>query len=190
MRISDAQSDPSVGFDGTLIGDYIQVDAMAGQAWVAWVDTRTGDQNIYGVHRHRRARRRPDSRARRYAGHAARPPRPRRRHATPGPPPRPRRRQPASSPTPPLPGSGERADRPVAEGSAGAALDLGAQRLRRRQRSLPAGPGGSRLVQYFDKSRMEINNPGGDPTEPWYVTNGLLVVEMIAGRSADRRQPV
>src|SRR5438093_4307514 len=35
-------------------------------------------------------------------------------------------------------------------------------------------PGGARLVQYFDKSRMEINNPGGDPNSPFYVTNGLL----------------
>lgn len=43
-------------------------------------------------------------------------------------------------------------------------------------------PGNQRLVQYFDKSRMEINNPNGDPDELWYVTNGLLVVEMIEGK--------
>src|SRR5215470_8177411 len=43
-------------------------------------------------------------------------------------------------------------------------------------------PGENRLVQYFDKSRMEINNPNGDPNSPFYVTNGLLVVEMISGR--------
>jgi hypothetical protein len=42
-------------------------------------------------------------------------------------------------------------------------------------------PGGSRLVQYFDKSRMEINNPNA-PRNQWYVTNGLLVVEMLTGR--------
>jgi hypothetical protein len=42
-------------------------------------------------------------------------------------------------------------------------------------------PGGQRLVQYFDKSRMEITNPGGDPNSEWYVTNGLLVVEMMSG---------
>jgi glucose/arabinose dehydrogenase len=41
--------------------------------------------------------------------------------------------------------------------------------------------GGQRIVQYFDKSRMEINNPGGDPTSIWYVTNGLLVKEMVTG---------
>ncbi len=38
-------------------------------------------------------------------------------------------------------------------------------------------PDGARLVQYFDKSRMEINDPG----QP-RVSNGLLVVEMISGR--------
>lgn len=42
--------------------------------------------------------------------------------------------------------------------------------------------GGGRLVQYFDKSRMEINNPGGDRSSQWFVTNGLLVQEMIDGR--------
>ncbi len=43
-------------------------------------------------------------------------------------------------------------------------------------------PNNERLVQYFDKSRMEINNPNGDPDELWYVTNGLLVSEMIEGK--------
>ncbi len=43
-------------------------------------------------------------------------------------------------------------------------------------------PGGTRLVQYFDKSRMEINDPAGDTNDIWYVTNGLLALEMITGR--------
>ena len=47
-------------------------------------------------------------------------------------------------------------------------------------------PGHIRLVQYFDKSRMEPNVLTGQPTpEPnskWAVTNGLLVVELIAGQ--------
>jgi hypothetical protein len=42
-------------------------------------------------------------------------------------------------------------------------------------------PGGEREVQYYDKSRMEITNPSGDPGSIWYVTNGLLVVEMTSG---------
>ena len=44
------------------------------------------------------------------------------------------------------------------------------------------GAGGQRLVQYFDKSRMEINNPDADPSSPFFVTNGLLTVELISGR--------
>jgi hypothetical protein len=44
------------------------------------------------------------------------------------------------------------------------------------------GVGGKRLVQYFDKSRMEINNPGGDQNNPFFVTNGLLTVELISGK--------
>jgi len=43
-------------------------------------------------------------------------------------------------------------------------------------------PNGSRIVQYFDKSRMEITNPAGDDASGWFVTNGLLVVEMVSGR--------
>src|SRR5205823_15109357 len=57
------------------------------------------------------------------------------------------------------------------------------------------GKGGQRVVQYFDKSRMEINNPDADPNGAFYVTNGLLVVELISGRvqvgdrSYQTRQP-
>lgn len=41
---------------------------------------------------------------------------------------------------------------------------------------------GERLVAYFDKARMEITNPYGDASDPWYVTNGLLATELISGR--------
>ncbi len=44
------------------------------------------------------------------------------------------------------------------------------------------GQGGQHLVSYFDKSRMEINDPDGDRNSEWFVTNGLLVVDMISGR--------
>ena len=50
------------------------------------------------------------------------------------------------------------------------------------QEPFKEGPGGQHLVQYFDKARMEINNPSANPNDPFYVTNGLLVVEMISGR--------
>ena len=42
-------------------------------------------------------------------------------------------------------------------------------------------PGGRRVVQYFDKSRMEDNSWRASDS-PWDVTNGLLVVELITGR--------
>lgn len=44
------------------------------------------------------------------------------------------------------------------------------------------GPEGKRTVQYFDKSRMEINDPTADPNSEWYVTNGLLPIELMTGR--------
>ncbi len=41
---------------------------------------------------------------------------------------------------------------------------------------------GTRPVQYFDKARMEINNPSGDRSSQWFVTTGLLVAEMVSGK--------
>ena len=41
---------------------------------------------------------------------------------------------------------------------------------------------GLRLVAYFDKSRMEVTDPYGDRSSEWFVTNGLLVNELISGR--------
>ncbi|CAN5794877.1 hypothetical protein BH23CHL2_BH23CHL2_15310 [soil metagenome] len=42
-------------------------------------------------------------------------------------------------------------------------------------------PGGFRQVQYFDKSRMELNDPDTDEDSTWNVTNGLLVWELMSG---------
>jgi hypothetical protein len=42
--------------------------------------------------------------------------------------------------------------------------------------------GGYRVVQYFDKSRMEISRPDGDRSSKWFVTNGLLTQELVSGR--------
>jgi hypothetical protein len=43
-------------------------------------------------------------------------------------------------------------------------------------------PNHTRKVQYYDKSRMEITDPNADPNTIWYVTNGLLVNELVSGR--------
>lgn len=73
-------------------------------------------------------------------------------------------------------------DAAVASGAAGRSWIWGAQPGERRYERYSGAPGGARLVQYFDKARMEINDPAGDRAGPWFVTNGLLVVEMISGR--------
>lgn len=41
---------------------------------------------------------------------------------------------------------------------------------------------GLRTVQYFDKARMEIIDETADPESIWFVTNGLLVVELMTGQ--------
>ena len=49
------------------------------------------------------------------------------------------------------------------------------------QEEYQEGKDGLHLVQYFDKSRMEINDPDADPDDPFYVTQGLLARDMIGG---------
>ncbi len=48
-------------------------------------------------------------------------------------------------------------------------------------------PNGLRQVQYFDKSRMEINDPSNTSVKG--VTNGLLVVEMVSGHLKGGNDP-
>src|SRR4029079_6210893 len=42
--------------------------------------------------------------------------------------------------------------------------------------------GGTREVLYFDKSRTERHDTNADPNATWYVTNGLLPIELISGK--------
>jgi Tol biopolymer transport system component len=44
------------------------------------------------------------------------------------------------------------------------------------------GQNGLRTVQYFDKARMELNNPADRSGASLGVTNGLLVKELVSGR--------
>ena len=76
----------------------------------------------------------------------------------------------------------ERTDKPVAQGKAPRSWLWGNEPFASLQEKYAQGVGGTHLVQYFDKSRMEINDPSGDPNSPWYVTNGLLTVEMMTGK--------
>jgi hypothetical protein len=75
-----------------------------------------------------------------------------------------------------------RADGPVAAGKTSRTWLWGPQPLTLAREPYAQAPGGTRLVEYYDKSRMEVNNPAGNPADPYYVTNGLLVAEMIGGQ--------
>ena len=76
----------------------------------------------------------------------------------------------------------ERADVPVITGRASRPWLWGPISFAAALEPYAQGPQGLREVQYFDKARMEINHPEGDRNSAFYVTNGLLVVEMLSGR--------
>ncbi len=76
----------------------------------------------------------------------------------------------------------ERTDAPVLQGQAHRTWYWGPQPGQTLNEPYSGAKNGMRLVQYFDKARMEINNPGGDKNSDWYVTTGLLVVEMVSGK--------
>ncbi|HMM42563.1 MAG TPA: CHRD domain-containing protein [Thermomicrobiales bacterium] len=76
-----------------------------------------------------------------------------------------------------------RTDKPVADIGEGRTWMWGpAANTSAMQEDYAESPGGKRTVQYYDKARMEINNPSGDKSSLWYVTNGLLVREMTSGQ--------
>ena len=77
----------------------------------------------------------------------------------------------------------QRTDKPVADGQATRTWMWGPEAFTDAMPEPYAeSPNGERQVQYFDKSRMEITNPGGDANSIWYVTNGLLVRELVTGQ--------
>ncbi|HMA33630.1 MAG TPA: hypothetical protein VKY74_04040 [Chloroflexia bacterium] len=76
----------------------------------------------------------------------------------------------------------ERTDQPVAAGQANRSWYWGPTPGFSIMEPDKDAPGGARLVQYFDKARMEINDPTKDKNDPFYVTNGLLATELMTGR--------
>ena len=74
-----------------------------------------------------------------------------------------------------------RTDLPVAQGQVRRGYVWGPSATITRNEPWAESPGGQRLVQYWDKARMEITNPGANPADPFYVTNGRLVYEMVSG---------
>lgn len=77
----------------------------------------------------------------------------------------------------------QRTDRPIAEQRAARSWIWGPRGLMARTEGYIQSASGLRQVQYFDKGRMEVNNPRGDRNSRWFVTTGLLVVELITGRT-------
>ncbi|MBK9940189.1 MAG: PPC domain-containing protein [Kouleothrix sp.] len=77
----------------------------------------------------------------------------------------------------------QRTDRPIAEQRVARSWLWGPHGLMARTEGYIQSASGLRQVQYFDKARMEVNNPRGDRNSRWFVTTGLLVVELISGRT-------
>jgi len=77
-----------------------------------------------------------------------------------------------------------RTDQPVDSGAFGRTWLWGPENFAVYREKYNEGPGGTRLVYYFDKSRMEITRPTADVNAQWFVTNGLLVREMMRGKIA------
>jgi len=76
----------------------------------------------------------------------------------------------------------QQADGPVASGQAVRSWLWGPGPGLSLNEPFAGAPGGQRLVQYFDKARMELNSAITDTTSIWRVTTGLLVAEMVQGQ--------
>src|SRR5687767_3607111 len=76
----------------------------------------------------------------------------------------------------------ERTDAPVLSGRVARSWYWGPGPGQQHQEPYSGSATGTRLVQYFDKARMEVNNPQGDRSSEWFVTTGLLVVDMVSGK--------
>jgi LPXTG-site transpeptidase (sortase) family protein len=75
----------------------------------------------------------------------------------------------------------ERTDWPVALGAVSRSWYWGPAPFAVTSEPYTESPNQLRRVQYWDKSRMEITRPNGNINDKWYVTNGLLVREMVTG---------
>ncbi|MEA2575492.1 MAG: hypothetical protein QOH93_2790 [Chloroflexia bacterium] len=75
-----------------------------------------------------------------------------------------------------------KSDGPVAIQAAGRSWLWGPVPFAVANEAYAESPTGKRLVEYLDKGRMEVNDPGADRVSNWFVTSGLLVTEMVSGR--------
>lgn len=76
----------------------------------------------------------------------------------------------------------QRTDQLVAQNRVNRSWLWGPRGLMARSEGYVQAEGGLRQVQYFDKGRMEVSNPAGDRSSPWFVTSGLLATELVTGR--------
>jgi len=76
----------------------------------------------------------------------------------------------------------DREDRPVAAGAAQRTWMWDPHPFAVFEEPYADATGGHRAVEYWDKARMEVNQPRADRSNRWYVTNGLLVRELITGQ--------
>lgn len=77
----------------------------------------------------------------------------------------------------------ERSDAPIANGAVSRTWLWGPEPKTTLWEHYQEGQlGHTRLVQYFDKSRMEITYPYRPRGSGWFVTNGLLTKELVAGQ--------
>ncbi len=88
-----------------------------------------------------------------------------------------------------------RSDLPIANGQANRTWLWGPQPILDTTEPWAESPGGNRQVEYYDKGRMEINDPTAPRPSPAYVTSGLLVKELVTGQlqtgatAVDNRAP-
>jgi hypothetical protein len=75
----------------------------------------------------------------------------------------------------------QRSDKPVLEGATKRSWIWGPGAQSSAYEEYAEAASGIRLVQYFDKGRMEINNPGGDRSSSYFASSGLLAKELVTG---------
>src|SRR5689334_23380988 len=75
-----------------------------------------------------------------------------------------------------------RTDKPIADGATSRTWLWGPNIIGVTQEPYAESPTGTRIVVYFDKTRMEITYPDGDKISPYFVTNGLLAKELMSGQ--------
>jgi hypothetical protein len=76
----------------------------------------------------------------------------------------------------------ERFDRVVLEQRVARDWTWGPKPLVTVREPYSTSPGGARLVEYYAKGRMEITDPSRSRSDPWFVTSGRLVWELLFGK--------